>query len=116
MTLTFARCDCRLFFASVVSDMRLEKHTLTPLNWFHISLDVVLISTSISSLSRWEAARWLCECKMLSSENLDHDSGRESLDGWGKGMGGDVGEEERQRFFNLFFNQPSRSDCLLCTQ
>lgn len=99
MTLTFARCDCRLFFASVVSDMRLEKHMLTPLNWFHISLDVVLISTSISSLSRWEAARWLCECKMLSSENLDHDSGRESLDGWGKGMGGDEGEEERQRFW-----------------
>lgn len=79
--LTFARCTCRLFLASVVSDMRLEKHTLTLLNWFHISLQVALMSTSISSLSRWEEARWFCECRMLSSENLDQDSGRESLDG-----------------------------------
>lgn len=79
--LTFARWDCRLFLASVVSDIRLEKHTFTLLNWFHISLQVALMSTSISSLSRLEEARWLCECRMLSSENLDHDSGSESLDG-----------------------------------
>lgn len=60
--------------------MRLEKDTLTLVNWFHISLDVVLIRISISSLSLWEAARSLCECRMLSSVNLVHDSGRESLE------------------------------------
>lgn len=77
--LTLARCVCRLFLASAVSDMRLVKATLTLLNWFHISLDVVFSRISISSLSLWEAARWLWECRMLSSVNLDHESGRESL-------------------------------------
>lgn len=52
---------------------------LTLLNWFHISLDVVFSRISISSLSLWEEARWLWECRMLSSVNLDHESGRESL-------------------------------------
>lgn len=77
--MTLARCVCRLFLASAVSDMRFVKATLTLLNWFHISLDVVFSRISISSLSLWEAARSLWECRMLSSVNLDHESGRESL-------------------------------------
>lgn len=76
---TLARCVCRLFLASAVSDMRFEKAMLTPLNWFHISLDEVFSRISISSLSLWEAARSLWECRMLSSVNLDHESGRERL-------------------------------------
>lgn len=59
--------------------MRFVKATLTLLNWFHISLDVVFSRISISSLSLWEAARSLWECRMLSSVNLLHESGRESL-------------------------------------
>lgn len=76
---TLARCVCRLFLASAVSDMRFEKAMLTLLNWFHISLDVEFSRISISSLSLREAARSLWECRMLSSVNLDHESGRESL-------------------------------------
>lgn len=78
---TFARCVCRLFLASAVSDMRFVKAMLTLLNWFHMSLDVVFSRISISSLSLWEAARSLWESRMLSSVNLDHESGRESLTG-----------------------------------
>lgn len=61
--------------------MRLVKATLTLLNWFHMSLDVVLSRISISSLSLWEAARWLWEWRMLSSVNFDQESGRERLNG-----------------------------------
>lgn len=78
---TLARWVCRLFLASAVSEIRLEKSMLTLLNWFHISLDVVFSRISISSLSLWEEARWLWECRMLSSVNFDHESGRESLSG-----------------------------------
>lgn len=53
---------------------------MTVLNWFHISPQVVFMRISISSLSFWEAARSLCERRMLSSVNLDHDSGSESLE------------------------------------
>lgn len=77
--MTLARCVCKLFLASAVSDMRLVKATLTLLNWFHISLEVVFSRISISSLSLWEVARSLWECRMLSSVNLDHESGREIL-------------------------------------
>lgn len=77
--MTLARCVCKLFLASPVSDMRLVKATLTLLNWFHISLEVAFSRISISSLSLWEAARSLWECRMLSSVNLDHESGREIL-------------------------------------
>lgn len=77
--ITFAKCVCRLFLASEVSDMRPVKATLTLLNWFHISLDVAFSRTSISSLSLWEAARVLWDSRMLSSVNLDHESGRDSL-------------------------------------
>lgn len=52
---------------------------MTLLNWFHISAQVAFMRISISSLSFWEAARSLCERRMLSSVNLDHDSGSESL-------------------------------------
>lgn len=57
----------------------MEKATLTLLNWFHISPQVVFMRISIWSLSFWEAERSLCEHRMLSSVNLDHDSGSESL-------------------------------------
>lgn len=57
----------------------MEKATFTLLNWFHISPQVVFIRISISSLSFWEAARSLCERRMLSSVNRDHESGSESL-------------------------------------
>lgn len=76
---TFARCACKLLLASVVSEMRFVKATLTLLNWFHISLDVVFSKISISSRSLWEVARSLWERSMLSSVNLDHESGRDTL-------------------------------------
>ena len=76
---TLARCVWRLLLASAVSEVRLEKATLTLLNWFHISPLVVVMRISISSLSLWEAARSLCERRTLSSVNLDQDSGSESL-------------------------------------
>lgn len=79
--MTLARCVCRLFLASAVSDMRFVKAMLTLLNWFHISLDVVFSRISISSLSLWEVARSLWECRMLSSVYLDQESGKESLTG-----------------------------------
>lgn len=77
--MTLARWVCRLFLASAVSDIRPVKATLTLLNWFHISLDVVFSRISISSLSLWDAARSLWDRRMLSSVNLDHESGRDSL-------------------------------------
>lgn len=76
---TLARCVCSLFLALVGSDIPLVKATLTVLNWFHISLDVVFSRISILSRSLWDTARWLWEWRMLSSVNLDHESGRERL-------------------------------------
>ena len=95
---TFARCVCRLFLASAVSDMRLVKAMLTLLNWFHMSLDVVFSRISISSLSLWEAARSPWESRMLSSVNLDHESGRESL----------TGGEENNLIFGRHIRRPHK--------
>lgn len=76
MVLTLAIWACRLFLVLAISEMRLVKATLPVLNWFHISVEVMLSSTSISSRSLCDTTRSLWECRMLSSVNFDHESGK----------------------------------------
>ena len=60
--------------------MRLVKAKFTLLNWFHISLAVTTRRFSMSSLSLVEAALSLWERRILSSVNLAHDSGTDTLE------------------------------------
>lgn len=60
--------------------MRLVKAKFTLLNWFHISLAVTIRRFSMSSLSLEEAALSLWERRILSSVNLAHDSGTDTLE------------------------------------
>lgn len=78
---TLARCVWILLLALAISVMRLVKASLTLLNWRHISSAVPMRRLSVLARSLAEAARALCERKMLLSVNLAHVSGTETLQG-----------------------------------
>lgn len=76
-----ARCVWILLLALAISVMRLVKASLTLLNWRHISSAVPIRRLSVLARSLAEAARALCERKMLLSVNLAHVSGTDTLRG-----------------------------------
>lgn len=79
VNLTLASCAWSLFFASATSAIRLLKAKLVLMKWFHISSDVLSSLTSASSRSLAELALACWEHLILSSLNLAHVAGIETL-------------------------------------